>query len=279
MQRHVRNRNFAGLLPVALCLVALAGCNRNSGPQVSRSEGGADEASITTPQAETIVPLPRVAEEHPAPDNTPGLDVAETAQAAALDDPQKSLELAFSYYKAKAYADAAPAFERAARLSPKNPTPLLFLGYTQMAVGALEPARATFERVTQVAGVSRSVISEARYQQGVTLAAQGKDADAVKAYTQSIGHNTHNGLASLALGGWAAQNKRWNQARSFFNDAAKDLPSGAKRAQAFAALGRLAEDAKDKKSAIVAYKKALKDDEDARFAREGLARLGVTVKG
>lgn len=256
----------------------LAGCNRPAGPKVSQGEGMSDEATVSAPQAETIVPLPRVAEEHPAPDDTLGVDAAETAQAAMPDDGQKNLLLAYSYYKVKAYAQAAPAFERAALLLPKDPKPLLFLGYTQMAVGALDPAHATFERVTKVGGVSRSTISEARYQQGVTLAAQGKNPDAIKAYTQALGFNTHNGQASLALGAWAAQNKRWQQAESFFRDAAKDLPAGAKRAQAFAALGRLAEDAKDKKGAIAAYKKALQDDEDARFAREGLERLGASVK-
>jgi tetratricopeptide (TPR) repeat protein len=262
-------------LAAAACVVAVSSFGCSPRPDASSTLVAETKAPVAQAPQENIVPLPRIAEDHPAPADTLGLDRAETAQAAKPDGAKENLDLAFSYYKARAYADAAPAFDRAARLRPTDPAPLLYLAYTQMAVGALEPAITTLRWVTTLKGSPRDVISEAYLQIGNAEGALGRDEKAVAAYSKSLGNNPKNGLASLALGAWAAQNKRYGQARDFLIDAANDLPAGRYKAQAHAALGRLAEEQKDVKTAFVEYKKALALDEDNTWAKDGLKRVSV----
>jgi tetratricopeptide (TPR) repeat protein len=262
-------------LAVAACVAALSSFGCSPRPDASAMPVAEAQPPVAQAPRENIIPLPRIAEDHPAPDDTLGLDRAETAQAAKPDGAKENLDLAFSYYKAKAYADAAQAFDRTARLRPTDPTPLLYLAYTQMAVGALEPAITTLKRVTTLKNAPRNVTSEAYLQIGNAEGALGRDEKAVAAYSKSLGNNPKNGLASLALGAWAAQNKRYGQARDFLTDAANDLPAGRYKAQAHAALGRLAEEQKDVKTAWVEYRKALALDEDNAWAKDGLKRVAV----
>jgi tetratricopeptide (TPR) repeat protein len=262
------------ILPVSLLL--LYGCSPRQS-DVGTSVAETEPPAVQIPR-ENIVPLPGIAEDRPAPADTLGLDRAETAQAAKPDGSKENMDLAFSYYKAKAYADAVRAFDRAARLMPSDPKPLLYLGYTQMAVGALEPAVTTFQRVTMLKGAPRDTISEAYLQIGNAEGAMGHDEKAAEAFSKSLGNNPKNGMASLALGAWAAQHNRFAQARDFLRDAANDLPPDRHRAQAHAALGRLAEEQKDATTASVEYKKSLALDEDNAWAKAGLKRV-ATKKG
>ncbi len=268
---------IVALLSVAL-IPALVGCQKKISiqgafPDAGLSAAAQKEKADSEPNVEPLTPLPRIAEEHPAPEGISNLDKAETAVADKPDDPQRNLQLAFAYYQTKAYADAARAFDKASQLLPKDPHPLLYLGYTQMAVGALDSSMVTFERVLAMKDVDRNILSEAQLQIGNAQGALGNSEKAIAAFTQSLGYNPKNGLASLALGGWAAQNNRFDQARDFFTDAVKDLPAGRHKAQACAGLGRLAEARKDTKTAIVEYKSALAMDSDNTWAKEGLERL------
>ena len=142
-----------------------------------------------------IIPLPRIVEDNPAPANTPGLDVAETAQADKPNDPAANLALGYSYYRAKAYADAARTFEKAARLAPKDPIPLLYLGYTQMAVGALDGALTTFESVAALPGVTGATKSEAFLQIGNIRGAFNDPERAMEAFQRSLKENPKQGRA------------------------------------------------------------------------------------
>jgi tetratricopeptide (TPR) repeat protein len=264
---------IVALVSVAL-VPALVGCQKKTAEKPTFPDAAVSATSKEAPtNAEVLTPLPRIAEEHPAPEGISNLDQAETAVADKPDDPQRNLQLAFTYYRNKAYADAARAFDKASQLLPKDPQPLLYLGYTQMAVGALDSAITTFERVLAMKEIDRNILSEAHLQIGNARGALGDSDKAIAAFTQAIGNNPKNGLASLALGGWAAQNNRLDQARDFFTDAANDLPSGRHKAQAHAGLGRLAEGRKDTKTAIVEYKKAIALDSENEWAKEGLARL------
>jgi tetratricopeptide (TPR) repeat protein len=257
----------------SLASLLLFGCSPRQ-PDASSPVAEAQSPGVQIPR-ENIIPLPGIADEHPAPADTLGLDKAETAQAARPNGPKENLDLAFSYYKAKAYSDAASAFDRTARLMPNNPTPVLYLAYTQMAIGALEPAVTTLQRLTTLKGVSHDMISEAYLEIGNCEGALGRDDKAMEAFSKSLANNPKNGLASLALGAWAAQNKRYGQARDFLNDAANDLPPGRHKGQAHAALGRLAEEQKDVKTAWVEYKKAIALDQDNAWAKDGLKRVAV----
>lgn len=270
------------VLLLAGTVVVASGCRRSidgsptpapAPPEVSQTVApgqGADAPSVAP-----IKPLPGIAEEHPAPANLPSLDVAETARAAKPDGAKENLTLAYCYYQAKAFAQAAPAFERAVQLSPKDPTPYLYLGYTQMTAGALDSAVKTFDSVLNIPDISRDVLSLAYLNKGYALGALGKKQPAREAFVQALGNNTRQGLASLALGGFAAEQKQTTQARDFFADAARDLPPGRHQARAFAGLGLLSEQAGDVKAARAYYKQALaanKEDEDT-WARDGLKRL------
>lgn len=235
----------------------------------------ADTTNGGASAAEPIKPMPGIAEEYPAPANLPSLDIAETARAAKPDGAKENLTLAYCYYQAKAFAQAAPAFERAIQLSPNDPQPYLYLGYTQMAAGALDSAIKTFDSVLALPDISRDVKSVAYLNKGYALGALGKKQAAREAFVQSLGNNTKQGLASLALGGFAAEQKQTEQARDFFTDAARDLGPGRHQARAFSGLGLLSEQAGDIKAARTYYKQALdanKDDEDT-WARDGLKRL------
>jgi tetratricopeptide (TPR) repeat protein len=277
-----RTRFLAALLPLAGAILLFSGCTLPR-PRVQTGTNPGETLPISTdPEMVKTVselrPLPRIAEEHPAPENLPSIDMAETAQSKNPDGPQENLTLALCYYRARAFADAAPAFERAARLLPNDPKPLLFLGYTQMAAGAQDSAVATFERILRLKGVSREIQSEAYLQIGNAHGAMGRMEKAVEAFTKSIGHNPKQGLASLALGAWAAEKKQWGQAKDFFTDAANDLPPGRHRAQAYAALGRVAEAQKDTKTALAQYRKALASDDENEWAQDGVKRLGDPQK-
>jgi tetratricopeptide (TPR) repeat protein len=266
----------------ALLLVAGTGCVRKEAgekPRFPDAARAAREAEDPLANAERITPLPRVAEERPAPKQGVSLDQAETAVADKPEDAARVLTLAYVYYAAKAYNDAAKTFEKAAKLRPDDPKPLLYLGYTQMAVGALEPALATFERVIALKDVPRETKSEAYLQIGNARGARGEDEKAIQAFTQSLANDPKQGLASLALGGWAARNRRWDQARDFLTDATRDLPDGRHRAQAYAALGKVAEAEKDAKAAIAYYKKSLEIDPENAWAGEGAERLKKSAGG
>jgi len=262
----------------AIGLVLVSGCARR---EISTAASpNATPASNSDAIGPTVLyPLPGIAEDHPAPDTTLGLDTAETAQADKPDDPTANLHLALSYYKAKSYADAARLFDRTAQLMPNDPVPLLYLGYTQMAVGALDGALKTFDRVLTLKGVSHEVLSEAYYDIGVCKATLKQNDEAIEAYTKALGNNPKNGMASLALGARAAERGQMDQAKDFFMDAANDLPVGRHKAQAYAALGKLAEGQKDKKTAVLQYKKAFAIDRDNEWADEGLQRLAPGKRG
>jgi tetratricopeptide (TPR) repeat protein len=258
--------------------VLTAGCLRKEIAPITQKNSAAVANSDAVPNV-ALVPLPGITDDHPAADTTLGLDKAETAHADKPDDPKTNLDLAFSYYKAKAYVDAARCFDRAAQLLPEDPTPVLYLGYTQMAVGALDGALKSFERVLHLNGVSHEVLSEAYYNIGVCDAALNQTDAAMTAYTNALGNNPRNGMASLALGGRAAERGQFGQAKDFFTDAANDLPMGRHKAQAYAALGKLAESHKDTKTAIAQYKKAISIDRDNDWADDGLRRLSPGKKG
>lgn len=263
----------------ALALLAISsGCVRDqaSGPKFPDAARSAKEAENPLANAESITPLPRIAEDHPAPEPVVGVDRAETDVAEKPDDPKRVLAMAYAYYKAKAFNDAAKAFERAARMLPQDPKPLLYLGYTQMAVGALDSGLKSFEQVLALKGVSRDTLSEAYLQIGNCRGARGETEQAIESFTKSLGNNPKQGLASLALGGWAAQNRRYNQAKDFLNDAVRDLPDGRHRAQAYAALGKIAESEKDAKAAVAFYKKALVIDPENTWAGEAAERLKIS---
>lgn len=245
-----------------------------SQPQAAGSKRGTAGDTDPAPFAdESLVPLPQAAEAHLAPDDTLGVDKAETLAAAQPTDPQASLRLALSYYKSKAYAQAAPQFVQAARLAPQNTTPLLFLGYTQMAVGALNEAQKTFGSVIVLPNVSPKDAAEANLQIGNCLWAQNKNKDAAAYFEKTLRVNPREGRASLALGTWAASQNKPDVAKTYFNTAARDLPTPHTRAQAYACLGRLAEDAKNLVDARAAYRKAVALDNDNEWAKKSLTRL------
>lgn len=231
-------------------------------------------ASVPTPVA-VIMPLPRIAEDRPAPANTLSLDPAETAQADKPNDPKINLALGYSYYKIKAYADAARAFDKAARLAPNDPKPLLYLGYTQMAIGALDNAVTTFTAVAALPKITPDVKSEAFLQLG-TIKGAFNDLDAaMDFYEKSLKANPKQGAAMLALGARAAELHRTEEATKRFTAAAAILPDGRPKAAALAALGALAEGKGKKSDALALYKKAAALDDENPFAANGVKRLGL----
>jgi tetratricopeptide (TPR) repeat protein len=264
-------------LVIVLITALAAGCARRdtaTAPSAATPTQNSDAIGATV-----LVPLPGITDDHPAPDNVLGLDKAETAQAEKPDDPTANLNLALSYYKAKSYADAARCFARAAQLMPENPTPLVYLGYTQMAVGALDSALKTFDQVLTAKKAPRETLSDVYYNIGVCRAALQENDAAFSAYTKALAQNPKNGMAALALGARAAEKGQMAQAKDLFTRATKDLPLSRHKAQAHAALGKLAEQKKDTSAAVSEYKKALAIDRDNAWADEGVRRLAPGKNG
>ena len=258
----------------------LGGCvNRPTGAPVG--EGGASgiaapnsaRGEAVTNTAEPLTPLTQASEAHPAPDNTPGVDKAETTLAADPSNAKNSLLLAFSYYKSKAFAQAAPQFVQAAQLAPRDPAPLLYLGYTQMSVGALSEAQKTFADVIKLPGAKPEIKAEANLQIGNCLWALQQGKEAVAYFEKALQLNPKEGHAALALGTWEAAQQKPAEAKAYFEKAVADLPTKRGRAQAYACLGRLAEDAKNPTDARAAYQKAAQLDSDNEWATKALARL------
>ena len=254
----------------ALLMVALfaAGC------RPAQETPPAPSASAPAAVAQAPVPVEKPARDHPAPVGTPDLDRAETDAAKAPSDPAANRALAFCYYKIRAYKQATPAWEKVASLAPNDPAPLFYLGYTQMAIGDLDAALATFNKILARPDLPPAETSEAHLQVGNCLWAKRQDDAAAAAFTKSLGAESKKGLASLALGTYAAVKGRPDQAHDFFADAARDLPPGPDRAQAWACLGRLAQERKDTGTALKAYKQALTYDKNNTWAKQSLPQVG-----
>ena len=256
----------------AVCLVfgaANGGC-RPTPPSASSASSAASAAAPTTP---TTRPLTEPAGRHPAPADTPDLDRAESAAAAAPRDPAANLACAFTYYKIKAYTQAAPAFEKVHQLRPRDPLPLLYLGWTQMAIGTLPDAIDTFQKVTALPTLTPAQKSDAFLALGDCQYALHHDEQAAEAYARSLGADSKQGMASLALGTFAAGKGRAAQARSFFTDATHDLTGPREKARAWTCLGLLSEQEKNLKAAAAAYQKALALDPENGYAKKALTRL------
>jgi tetratricopeptide (TPR) repeat protein len=252
------------LLMIAASALLLAGC----APQEKIP------ASEPTP-IPIIIPLPRLVEDRPSPENTLGLDVAETAQADKPNDPKANLALGYSYYKARSYADAARAFDKASRLAPKDPTPLLYLGYTQMAVGALDKALVTFQAVAEMPGATNATKSEAYLQLGTIQGAFNDIDSAISFFEKSLKANPKQGAAMLALGARAAEEKRTSEAQKFFTDAIALLPDGRQKSAGLAGLAKITERKGKTQEALALYKQAVAMDDENIFAADGVKRLTV----
>jgi tetratricopeptide (TPR) repeat protein len=274
------------LAPVALTLSSASlflafGCGRGqSAPDNGRQAvtGKTSQASASAAAAPAYPTLPRPAEVHPAPSDTPNLDRAETAAAENPRDYRANLQAALAYYKIKAYAQAADAFEKAIALKPDDPTPYLYRGWTQMALGSLPDAVATFQKAADLPGATRDQQSDAFLGLGDCYLAMKLDDKAKEAFSRSIGTNPKQGMASLALGTFAAMRGQAGQAHDFFHDAATDLKTPKEKARAYAALGRLAEEGKDRKAAAENYRKALALDPKNVWAKRQLPVVTAAAK-
>ena len=277
----MKSRFFVSGMCGASVALFLGGCiNRPTGAPVG--EGGAsgiaapsgqNQAAQTGDPIQPLTPLPQAAEAHPAPDGTPGVDKAETALSADPSNAKHSLQLAMSYYKSKAFAQAAPQFVQAAQLAPRDAAPLLYLGYTQMSVGALAEAQKTFASVGKIPGVKPETASEANLQIGNCLWALQQSDEAAAYFEKALRLDPKKGRAALALGTWAASEKKPTEAKAYFEKAVQTLDTKKGRAQAYACLGRLAEDEKKISEAKSAYLKAAALDNDNEWAKAALTRL------
>jgi tetratricopeptide (TPR) repeat protein len=164
------------------------------------------------------------------------------------------------------------------KLTPNDPSALQFLGYAQMAAGDIDGALTTFTALTETKAISPAVLSDAYVEMGTCDWAQQRDDQAAEAFSRSLTSNPHQGQASLGIGIYDAAKGKREEARAAFQNAARDLQPGPRRAQAFSCLGRLAEDGNDTAAALAAYKQALALNPDNAWAKRAVSRLQAKPK-
>jgi tetratricopeptide (TPR) repeat protein len=262
--RRIRFRAVIFVLPL------LAGCHSaRQAPQVD-AVAPATSAIATT----ELKPIPGPAAAHPAPGPAAvNLDKSESNATAHPDDVAAQRDAAYCYYKLEAFAQAVPALQKVVKMAPTATSDRFLLAYSQMAVGTLDDAVATLLSITAQKGLASKDVGEAYLQIGNCHWKLGHDDLAIEAFTRCLAATPHQGKASLALGTYDAGKGKREAARTHFADAVRDLPPGRDRAQAYACLGRLAEEAKDGKAAAEAYRQALALDPANSWAKRGAERL------
>jgi len=257
-------------MSVPLIIAVVSGCNPSG--QTARST--AVETAPTVAAAD-LKPLPGAAAAHPAPGPAAvNLDRSESAAASQPNDVGAQRDAAYCYYKLEAYAQAVPALKKVVGMAPTSTPDKFYLAYAQMAVGNLEDAGKTLLEITEQKGLSAKDLGEAYFQIGNCDWALGHDEQAVESFSRCLNASPHEGHAELALGVYYAGKSKRDVARQQFTVAAQDLPVGRDRAQAYACLGRLAEESKDGKTALAEYRQALAMDSTNGQAKRGLARMG-----
>lgn len=233
-----------------------------------------DYSSDSLPQeASSRNAFAHINEDFPPPPDTPGLDAAETEVAKQPDSSNARANLGYALYSAAAYAPALKAFDRALETPPGDARTQLYSGMSSMGIGDLEGA---VKKLSSLAGrkdAPADIRSKAYLLVGNCRFRQKKEAAAKEAFAQSLTLDPKQGQAKLALGIFAAMEKKPDAARKYFSGAVDDLPSGEIRSRAYASLGLLAEKANNKPDALKNYQLALDDNPENAPARQGQERL------
>jgi tetratricopeptide (TPR) repeat protein len=256
-------------LSAPLCLFALIpvlGCRPAPGTSAS------NPIVVPPPGVTTPVPTRRpspflsIARRFPAPASGKSVDQLEGDSAKKPEDLLALKALGLGYFNAGGYTPAAATLAKV----PADPEARLYLGLSQLGDDKLAGGTATLTALVQdkntparIAARAWLVIGDSYY-----LGEDGREVEAEKAYAEALRLDPKLGDAALALGTIAAQNNQKNKAKTYFEQAAKLLPAGERRARAFASLGRLLGDADAKNW----YEKALKDDPKNAWALSALKK-------
>lgn len=211
--------------------------------------------------------------QYPTPANTPSVPQAQAALLTKPGDAQTHLRLGHALYRAGEFVKAAAEFERTAKLEPEKPAAHFWLGYARMAAGQPENAIAAFQHLARHPALTPEEVSSAHLEIANCFAALGHEEKAAESYRKSLSYNPQQGIASLALGSYLAQQGKRDEAKQRFVDALRDLRDWSLRARAHADLGRLAEEDGDRQTAAREYRMALELDGHNQWARQRLAQV------
>jgi tetratricopeptide (TPR) repeat protein len=274
----VKNRILLPLT-ISVCVLAVAGCGPHKTPREIEMGSNVEDTPSPTASADafagnTANAFPSIALDYPPPGEIPSVDGAETA---AVTDPKSAtaqLNLGYAYYKEAAYGQAIEYFEKAGKLAPTRPEPLLYSGQSYMGVGDLDKALESLAKASEFKNASPEMRSLAFLQIGNCLFQLKNDPAAKAAFAKSLALNPKQGAAKIALGTYLAMEKETGKAKSLFSAAVKELPSSRIRGKAYASLGFLAEQERKKSDAAASYQKALADDPNNSAAKAGMKRVG-----
>ena len=158
--------------------------------------------------------------------------------------------------------------ERALKIKPADAEAALFLGLARLGQGETKNATETLTKVIATPDAPKVVTARAHAALGDLAYDAKRDADADAHYAQALKLDPALGVAALALGALRAQAGKKPEAKLLFESAAKNLPPGSLRSRACAALGRLAEEAKDTVGAKSWAAKALINDPTNPWAKK-----------
>ncbi len=252
--------------PLTLLLFLTPGCRPTPGSSASNPIVVPPPGNTTPVPTRRPSPFLSIAQRFPAPAPGRSIDQLEGDSAKKPDDPVALKALGFGYFNAGGYTPAAATLAKVTA----DPEARLYFGLSQLGddklsegVSALTALAGDPKTPATIAAQAWLVIGDSYY-----LAEDGREADAQKAYAEALRLDPKRGDAALALGTIAAQESKKAVAKTYFEQAAKLLPAGERRARAYASLGRLL----GTSGASAWYQKALKDDPKNAWALAALKK-------
>jgi tetratricopeptide (TPR) repeat protein len=248
------NRRIA----LASCLLAivLAGC----GPGHQSGE------SVASKPAESATDF---AKDRPEIQfDLPTVEQAKKEAATAPKDPKKIMNLAGALYQAKRWADSEVEFAKIVGDSRRGPTALYYMGHAQIAQNKIEPAIATFRKLSGKK-LEPQKLAEVYREIGYLHEELRQYDKAIDPFRQSLKHDPDQPYLIFALGTLLAHKGDAAGAREQFEKALSKAPSDSFKANCYAAFGRLEREAGRREKARELIEKALKlDPQNAAAAGE-----------
>ncbi|MEP6756501.1 MAG: tetratricopeptide repeat protein [Chthonomonadales bacterium] len=188
-----------------------------------------------------------------------------TELKAAPNSPMGHYETGLDLYKKRDYEHAIPEFQESRRLNPDIPANYFFLEYCYTGLGEPVKANQAIKALT-TRNIPLATRSDAFKDLGFTYLDLDNAADAKGAFIQSLTMKPDEATAYYGLAEAAARCCELDAAKRYFRTAAKVAKSTKFKAQAHAALGKLALDMGDIATAKSEFKTALSKDPKQELA-------------
>ena len=234
---------------------------------------GCDSCQLNKSIPRQFKTYPNIADRVPMPQHIPDLMVSLEKVKESPNSWKAHYWLGLSYFHSKNYHKAILTFQEAIRVKPDKIGPHFYLGYSYMGLGQFPEAISAMQPILSLSNLKPHWRSDVYKEIGNCYWDMGKIDEAAIAYKLSLQFNPHQGFSSLSLGTYVADHKQYDQAKSYFEAACRDLwdPIGLSSSHVY--LGRIAEIQIDRKKALQEYNKAIALNKNNQEAHDRLRHL------